>query len=268
MKKNKLKFSKLSGAGNDFLVIDLRPLKKSFSRKKKIEIVKFACERHYGIGADGLIFLEKARQSKNNFKWDFYNRDGSLAEMCLNASRCVVRFELQKRDKVHFESIVGVVSGKPSGKNIEVELPLKKQKIKLLSLKTFDGKGHETDGYAVNSGVPHFVVHKKFSNLDTLKHISSQLRFHKEFKKPGSNVTYWHGKGSSVKAVTFERGVEDFTLACGTGAVAVGMVFEAIYQKNPITVQMPGGKIKVQLNENSATVTGPADLICEGEIYV
>ncbi len=268
MKKNSLEFTKLSGAGNDFIVIDLRSSKKSLSQKKRKEIVRFVCERHYGVGADGLIFLEKAKKSNNDFSWDFYNRDGSHAEMCLNASRCVVRYELQKKKNVKFESIVGIVSGKSQGNDIQVELPIQKQKIKRLSLKTFDGKGHETDGYAVNSGVPHFVVHKKFSNLDSLKHISSQLRFHKEFKKPGSNVTYWDGKGSTIKAVTFERGVEDFTLACGTGAVAVGMVFEAIYQKNPITVQMPGGKIKVQLKESSAIVTGPAELICEGEVYV
>lgn len=268
MKKNSLKFSKLTGAGNDFIVVDLRSSKKIFSQKRRKEIVRFACERHYGVGADGLIFIEKAKNRSNDFSWDFYNRDGSHAEMCLNASRCVVRYELKKKKNIKFESIVGVVLGKQSGKDIQVELPIRKQKIQLLSLKTFDGKSHETEGYAVNSGVPHYVVHKKISNLDSLKHASSQLRFHKIFGKPGSNVTYWNGKGSAVDAVTFERGVEGFTLACGTGAVAVGMVFEAIYQKNPITVKMPGGKIKVQLKEKSAIVTGPAELICEGEIYV
>lgn len=265
-KNNNLKFTKLSGAGNDFIVIDLRNSHRALSRKKRKEIVRQACDRNFGIGADGLIYLEKPKNKKNNFKWDFYNRDGSHAEMCLNASRCVARYELQHNKNVNFESMVGIVFGKNSGKDITVELPIKKQKIKVLTLKTFDGKGHETDGYAVNSGVPHFVVHKNFSNLESLKHISSQLRFHKEFKKPGSNITYWQGKGSSVKAVTFERGVEDFTLACGTGAVAVAMVFDGVYRKNPITVQMPGGKIKVLLKEKSAIVTGPADLICEGEL--
>ncbi|MES2768374.1 MAG: diaminopimelate epimerase [Bdellovibrionota bacterium] len=266
MKKNSLRFTKLSGAGNDFIVVDLRSLKKSFSQKKRKEIVKAACDRHYGVGADGLLFLEKAKNIKNDFRWDFYNRDGSRAEMCLNASRCVVRYELQKKKNVKFESIVGLVTGKASGKDIQVELPIRKQKIKLLNVRTFDGKHHETDGYAVNSGVPHFVVHKKFTNLESLRHISSQLRFHKIFNKPGSNVTYWEGKSSTVKAITFERGVEDFTLACGTGAVAVGMVFEAVYEKTPITVQMPGGKIKVDLKGKSAIVTGSAEIICEGEL--
>ena len=100
MKKNNLKFTKLSGAGNDFIVVDLRSSKKSFSLKKRKEIVRNACDRHFGVGADGLIFLEKAKNKKNDFKWDFYNRDGSHAEMCLNASRCVVRFELTKKSKV------------------------------------------------------------------------------------------------------------------------------------------------------------------------
>lgn len=263
MRKNSLKFTKLTGAGNDFIVIDLRSAKKNISQKKRKEIVRHACNRHYGVGADGLIFLEKSK--KQDFKWDFYNKDGSHAEMCLNASRCVVRFELARKKKVMFESIVGLVYGKASGKDIEVELPIKKQKIQLLTLKT---SLSETDGYAVNSGVPHFVVHKNFSNLDALRKNSSLLRFHKAFKKAGSNVTYWEGKGSSVKAVTFERGVEDFTLACGTGAVAVGMIFEAVYKKNPVTVQMPGGKIKVQLKEKSARIVGPAEIICEGVVYV
>lgn len=263
MKKNNLPFTKLSGAGNDFIVIDLRSNKKSLSPTKRKQIVRANCDRHFGVGADGLIFLEKAKNKANNFKWDFYNKDGSHAEMCLNASRCVVRFELENRGtkNISFESVVGTVHGKKSGKNIEIELPVKKQKIQLITVKV---KSTETDGYAVNSGVPHFVVHKKISTLDSLKEISSQLRFHKIFKKPGSNVTYWDGKGSTVKAITFERGVEDFTLACGTGAVAVGMVFESVYQKNPVTVAMPGGKIKVSLKEKSAIVTGPAEIICEG----
>lgn len=264
-----MKFTKLSGAGNDFIVVDLRSHKNKLSTKQRKTIVRSACDRHFGVGADGLIFLEKAKSNKSDFKWDFYNKDGSHAEMCLNASRCVARYALNKlsgkNKSVTFDTVVGLVTGKESGNEIEVELPIKKQKIKLLTLKT---KLSETDGYAVNSGVPHFVVHKSFFNLHSLKENSSLLRFHKSFGVPGSNVTYWEGKGSSVRAVTFERGVEDFTLACGTGAVAVGMVFESIYQKNPVTVQMPGGKIKVHLKDESAIVKGPAELICEGEFYV
>jgi diaminopimelate epimerase len=265
-KKNSfLQFTKVSGAGNDFIIVDLRSNKKSLSLNQRKKIVRLNCNRHFGVGADGLIFLEKPKNKKNNFKWDFYNRDGSHAEMCLNASRCVSRFELNLKNskKISFESVVGTVDGKKNGANIQVELPIKKQKIQLLSLKI---KNTEVDGYAVNSGVPHFVIHKKISALDPLKEISSNLRFHKVFKKPGSNVTYWDGKGAKVKAVTFERGVEDFTLACGTGAVAVGMVFESVYRKNPVTVEMPGGKIKVLLKEKSAEVTGPAEIICEGTL--
>jgi diaminopimelate epimerase len=264
-KNNTLQFTKLSGAGNDFIVVDLRSNKKRLSSTSRKKLVRANCDRHFGVGADGLIFLEIPKNKKNNFKWDFYNSDGSHAEMCLNASRCVVRYEQEKKKNktVSFESVVGTVAGTKIGSDIQVELPIKKQKIQLLSIKV---KSTEVDGYAVNSGVPHFVIHKKISNLQSLKEVSSELRFHKIFKKPGSNVTYWDGKGSKIKAVTFERGVEDFTLACGTGAVAVGMVFESIYQKTPVTVQMPGGKIKVKLKEKSAIVTGPAEIICEGNL--
>lgn len=266
MKKNNVQFTKISGAGNDFLIVDLRSSRHHLSKKKRKQIVSKACDRHFGVGADGMIFLEKPKNKKNNFKWDFYNKDGSHAEMCLNASRCVVRYEMKKAKSVFFESDVGIVIGKSAGKDVQVELPVKKQKIQLLSVRTSNGKGKfiETDGYFVNSGVPHFVVHKKVTNKDLIKETSSHLRFHSVFKNSGSNITYWNGQGSSVKAVTFERGVEDFTLACGTGAVAVGMVFEAIYKKNPVTVQMPGGKIKVTLKEKSAMIVGPAEIICEG----
>jgi diaminopimelate epimerase len=262
-KNNALQFTKLSGAGNDFIIVDLRSTKKTLSKTARKKLVRLNCDRHFGVGADGLIFLENPKNKKNNFKWDFYNSDGSHAEMCLNASRCAVRFEQEtKHNKiVSFESVVGTVQGKKNGNDIQVELPIKKQKIQLLTVKV---KSTEIDGYAVNSGVPHFVIHKKVSTPSILKEISSQLRFHKVFKSPGSNVTYWDGKGSKIEAITFERGVEDFTLACGTGAVAVGMVFESIYQKTPVTVQMPGGKIKVLVKDKSAVVTGPAEIICEG----
>ncbi len=265
-KNNKIKFSKLEGAGNDFIIVDLRSKQRILKRNRK-NLVRAICDRNFGVGADGLIFLEKTNNRNSHFKWDFYNKDGSHAEMCLNASRCVIRYALNKdkRQEIVFESIVGLVIGKKLGKNIMAELPLKRGKIEILSLKA---KNNTIEGYAVNSGVPHFVVHKDFKNLQALKEVSSNLRFHKHFKKPGSNVTYWNGKGSSVKAVTFERGVEDFTLACGTGAVAVGMVFDDVYKKNPIDVQMPGGKIEVKIKEKSAIINGPAELICEGEFYV
>lgn len=270
MKKNKIAFTKVSGAGNDFLIVDIRSSQKKLSLQKKRSIVRAACNRHFGVGADGMIFLEIPKNKKNNFKWDFYNKDGSHAEMCLNASRCVVRYELQQGKEVSFESVAGTVIGKKSGKDIQVELPIKKQKIQILSVRTSGSKEKqiETDGYFVNSGVPHFVVHKKITNKNLVREISSHLRFHNVFKKPGSNITYWNGKGSTVDAVTFERGVEDFTLACGTGAVAIGMVFDSIYKKNPIIVKMPGGKIKVELKEESALITGPAEIICKGDFYV
>ena len=269
-KTKKVRFTKITGAGNDFLVIDLRDNKNQVPVAKRKALVIAACNRHYGVGADGLIFLEAPKDKKNNFKWDFYNKDGSHAEMCLNASRCVVRYELQNTKTVKFESIVGVVSGEEQGRDIEVNLQVKQQRIKLLSLKS---KNIEFEGYAVNSGVPHFVVHKKIKITEELKEHSSHLRFNDVFGKPGSNVTYWYEKGATnFQAVTFERGVEDFTLACGTGAVAVAMVLDFIYQKNPVNIQMPGGKIKVALGSTiknksrQAKILGPAEIICEGEL--
>lgn len=248
-------------------MVDLRG-GQSVSKNKRKEIVRAMCDRHYGVGADGLIFLEESKLGSVNFKWDFYNKDGSHAEMCLNASRCVVRYALLKdksKKNIIFESAVGLVFGTKLKNDIEVELPIQKKKIEMVSLKT---RLSTTSGYAVNSGVPHFVVNKNFKSLNELRENSSLLRFHSFFKKPGSNVTYWYGKGSKVTAVTFERGVEDFTLACGTGAVAVGIVFDDIYKKNPVTVQMPGGTIKVKIKEKSARISGPAEFICEGEFYV
>lgn len=260
-----LNFVKLSGAGNDFIVIDLRSVKRKLTKLLRKKIVRKVCDRNFGVGADGLIFLEKSKSKQNNFKWDFYNKDGSDAEMCLNASRCVVRYELdiaQKRGLIQFESDVGIVRGKKKGSNIQVELPVRKQQVKPLRVLTKNKK--VTRGYYVNSGVPHFVVFQKLKEVYKMKEISSELRFHKEFKKPGSNITYWEKKGSQINAVTFERGVEDYTLACGTGAVAVGMVFDSIFSKNPVTIQMPGGKIKVEVQRDFTKIEGPAEIICKG----
>ncbi len=262
-----LEFVKLSGAGNDFIVIDLRHSRRKLPKAYRKKLVKKVCHRNFGVGADGLIFLEKPRSKKNNFKWDFYNKDGSDAEMCLNASRCVIRYEFDvvkyNKKQAYFESDVGVVSGSKVGKNIQVELPIKKQKVAPLEVSTKDKKS--VKGYFVNSGVPHFVVFQnKLESVYSIKELSSELRFHKKFKKPGSNITYCEKKGSNIRAVTFERGVEDYTLACGTGAVAVGMVFDSEFSKNPVTIQMPGGKIKVTMKESFAKIEGPSEIICKG----
>lgn len=261
-----LEFAKLSGAGNDFIVIDLQKTKRTISKSSRRKLVKAACDRNFGVGADGLIFLEKPKDKKNHFRWDFYNKDGSDAEMCLNASRCAVRYAIEIlniKTSVRFESQVGVVVGTKKNENILVELPIAKQVVKPLRIQTKNKK--LIKGYFVNSGVPHFVVFQnKIKNALSLKEQSSELRFHKEFKKPGSNITYWEKSGKEILAVTFERGVEDYTLACGTGAVAVGMVFDSIFAKNPVTINMPGGKIKVALKKASAQVEGRADLICKG----
>jgi len=271
MKKNKIAISKYSGAGNDFIIIDLRNQKIGLSRSQRKNLARKLCNRNFGIGADGLIFLEKPKHTKNKFAWDFYNQDGSIAEMCLNASRCVTLFEFHKTKKTHtvsFESAIGVVSGKvvagaSSPALVEVTIPLQQARGKKISLLV---SGHKHIGYLVDSGVPHFVIHKKNFKQTTELLLAAHLRSHAKLKPRGANITYWEKKGKIIRAATFERGVENFTLACGTGAAAIGIMFEDLFDQPQVSVQMPGGKIFVCKKLDHILIKGPAQKIFDGNI--
>ncbi len=269
MKNKLIEFSKMTGSGNDFIIIDA--MTEAVVPKGRAEFAKKICDRHFGAGADGVFFLEKAESAKNHFKWDFYNADGSNAEMCGNGSRCVARFAYDQKiapAQMKFETRAGVVGAKVNGTEVEVEMTKPKIIFKSVDVPTAEGSKVAV-GYW-DTGVPHVVLNNDDWDDGYLNEMGSYLRNYPAFKKTnGANATFFEIVGpSQVLAATFERGVEAVTLACGTGAVAAAAQAVLLGQKPPLKVQMPGGLLSVDFGPDFsfAKLTGPAHYIYTGQL--
>lgn len=246
-----MEFSKLQGSGNDFVLIDNRDGKVyKFIEKKGLRLKDFVvkvCALHTGVGADGLILIEEPEDPSNHFKWQFFNSDGSVAEMCGNGSRCAVRFAYEMGivgEEVRFETLAGVIKAwvLEGGKRVKVQLT-KPHGYREVSLEV-DGK--LIKGSFINTGVPHFVaVVENLKELDVVK-LGRAIRFHKEFEPKGTNVNFIEKLSERAIAIrTYERGVEGETLACGTGATASAIVAytKGLVREKPVEVHTKGGEV-------------------------
>jgi diaminopimelate epimerase len=261
----------MNGAGNDFILIDNRAGDVHLDRNQ----IAHLCDRHRGIGADGILLLERAANDAD-FRMRYFNADGGEAEMCGNGARCFARFAnkaASAQTKISFETPAGVISAElvgdlvtlrmtePTDLRLDVDLPVASEK------KTV---------HFINSGVPHVVI--PVSRIDDVdvRGEGSAVRYHKMFSPKGTNVNFIEKLGPKKVAVrTYERGVEDETLACGTGIVASALIFAATENtKGPITVIARGGdelqvgfeKIGNQFRD--VTLTGPAEFVFEGTVEV
>lgn len=273
-----LKIIKMSGAGNTFLLIDSRKsssrsLPESIKHIAKPDIARRFCDIHFGIGADGFVFLEDSDNKENAFRWDFYNSDGSHAQMCGNAARCVARYYFDfinnSEAKFSFESIAGIIQVELLEKaQVQVRMPAIHIYNMNLELRMPDGSFKFFSH--LNTGVPHLV-----EELESTTHPhkfleqSKYLRSHHGLPNEGANVTYYAVLASDeISAITFERGVEDFTLACGTGAVAAAYAYAFKTGVRWVKVKMPGGTLEVKFFENNEfpIMSGPATYIAEIKI--
>jgi diaminopimelate epimerase len=253
----------MNGAGNDFVLLDAR--EKTFDEKMKAvagvksraEFVQKVCDRHYGIGADGVVFIES--DSQYDFAWDFYNDDGSSAEMCGNAARCAARFAgriLNEKKPLSFRTLAGRVDAVflQSG-NVCVSL-------KMPAL-IDSGAPH-----LINAGVPHIVIETAtLKSSDVLLEEAKKHRYTKRVNSAGVNVTFFsHETADALKTTTFERGVERFTLACGTGAIAAAYSEKLKRGGNQFKIEMPGGVLLVAFGNDPERVDliGPARFVYEG----
>jgi diaminopimelate epimerase len=273
-------FYKYSGAGNTFLISSE---KLDIETSKKKELIKKICSPTDGFMADGVLFLDK---KQDQVVWDFYNSDGSTAEMCGNAARCAFRFSEEHlfphKDKIEFVTLAGIVKGFKKNDLVAIEMtPVKNESGNLLLNEMADQINtaslkeqllNELAGtyfLSIDTGVPHLVFEiKNFNDYKKLKNVCAYLRALKLFPR-GTNVTMISiSNDHTAKAVTFERGVEDFTLACGTGAVAAAKYVELKTKKNSINIQMPGGDLLVDFEslKSSPILIGQAILI--GKIIV
>lgn len=214
---NMIEFYKMSGSGNDFIIIDNRDL--SLSVGDLPTFARRVCERKISVGADGLFLIEPSNSV--DFKWRFFNSDGSVAEMCGNGSRCVARYAYLKGiagKKMSFETIAGIIGAEVEGDVVKVKLtdpsPVKME-IKI------EADGHKYTLDSVDTGVPHAVVFVDDLDHCDVHHQGCQIRRHESFRPKGTNADFAKViNRHKMRVRTYERGVEGETLACGTGMVA------------------------------------------------
>src|SRR5262245_38743068 len=216
-----LDFVKMNGAGNDFILIDNRAGK----IKLTVEQVVRLCHRQRGIGADGLFLLVPNTSGKADWSWEFYNSDGSTAEMCGNGARCFARFvqAVAGAGKVtSFETGAGVVRARFNGERVTVNLTEPKDLRLQQIVPVTAGK---LAVHSINTGVPHAVIFVPDADQAMVQQLGAEVRFHEFFKPKGTNVNFVQVLGPNhIRVRTYERGVDGETLACGTGVSAAALV--------------------------------------------
>jgi diaminopimelate epimerase len=264
-----LRFTKMDGAGNDFILIDNRAGHIDLNRSQIARL----CDRHRGIGADGILLLENPSDHAD-FRMRYFNADGGEAEMCGNGARCFARFAQKMagaKGKISFETPAGVISAELAGDLVTLRMT-EPTDLRLGVLLSF-GLQNRTVHF-INSGVPHVVVPvAQVGDVDVSRE-GSAIRHHEAFSPKGANVNFIEKRGPDKIAVrTYERGVEDETLACGTGVVASALIFAATENvKGPISVLARGGDElrvgfeKIDNQFRNVTLTGPAEFVFEGTI--
>lgn len=257
-----IEVSKLVATGNDFVFIDGLNSNGVPSGIQRDELARRVCDRHNGVGADGLVIVEKGA-SEGSFKWDFYNSDGSFAEMCGNATRCFGRW-LRTRyglSEARLQTAAGEVFVRSEGDQIASELSFVRPTPKEIRF-TLPDHDLERTAVLVNTGVPHVVY--QVAQIDSAyqsKDVISQLRFHPETGARGANVTFLEIQSTGKFAtVSFERGVEGFTLSCGTGVLAAATVGLKVTGGHEAIVSTPGGILRVSYHSDrpGVTLSGPA----------
>ena len=272
-----MKFWKMNGAGNDFIVIDNRD--GAVDAAQWPRIARTLCERHLSVGADGLMVVERPT-SGGDYRMLFFNSDGSVGEMCGNGARCICRYGYENGlagDVQRVETTAGLVTGWRVDERmyrIRLNDPCN---LRLDGKALIDGTAWD---YAYvelgDPGIPHAVVPvKNLRDFDTaiLRELGRRLRYYPEFPK-GANVNFYEIIGPDhIYERTYERGVEDFTYACGTGTGSVVTVLTLLgkVSGHQVRVDMTGGQLMVDVEREGNQVTnlyltGPTNIVCKGEI--
>lgn len=268
-----MKFTKMHGNGNDFVLID------EFNsivvpEIKKSEFARKICNRNFAVGADGVIFVQRSNVVDAKFR--FFNPDGSEAKMCGNGIRCFSRFIVEegyaKMGKIRVETLAGIKElevsfdgkwwikvdmGKPEFEKSKI--PAKKDVWGM----NFEFEGKKYDLYAVNTGVPHVVVFVDDLNFDIIS-LGRKIRYSDIFPE-GTNVNFAKFEDSRFYVRTYERGVENETLSCGTGSVAVVAVAKRLGITDKAEVLTRGGVLKIEIKD-TAFMTGSANRVFDAEL--
>ncbi len=265
-----LQFCKMNGAGNDFVMLDNRD---GSIALQQAQIARL-CDRHRGVGADGLIMVEPARGAAD-WRMRYYNADGGEAEMCGNGARCFTRFVHRlaptDRPEVRFETPAGVISATLRGDLVTLGMSNPTPFNPPVALEV---AGRSLEVCSINTGVPHAVVLVEDLDAVDVAATGRALRHHLHFQPRGTNVNFLQTIGPGRIAIrTYERGVEAETLACGTGVVASALTLHALTgEPSPVAVLVRGGDtLEVGFagspeGFHSVTLTGPADFVFEGSV--
>lgn len=263
-----MKFVKMHGVGNDFVIINMT--------EEKIDIesipalARKLCDRRMGIGADGLMLVDTP-ECGGDFRLRFYNADGSMGEMCGNGARCIARYGYEHGlagETQRIETTAGLVTGQRISETM--------YRVRLNDPSVTD-RHRIAEGYDCfytelgDPGIPHAVVLlQDWDEMpeNELRKLGRALRFSPAFPK-GANVNFVKLTGENkVKAITYERGVEDFTLACGTGSGSIALALTLSGKASgEVKIRMPGGELCVSLDPDGKNIflTGPTCVVYEGE---
>lgn len=265
-----LPFTKMNGAGNDFVVIDNRNLDRSLAKEQIARL----CDRNRGIGADGLLAVEPAENGAD-VRFRYYNADGGEAEMCGNGARCFGRYTARllggDKETLTFETIAGTLTAELIGDQVRIAMSTP------FGLELDAPVPSVAPVHNLNTGVPHAVVFvEDLETLDIVKE-GSAIRYHEHYQPNGTNANFVGILAPDHLAVrTYERGVEDETLACGTGITACALIHHLLTgAPSPLRINVRGGDTLAIGFEpgpdqtfTGVTLTGPADFVFDGEITI
>ncbi len=258
-----IRFYKWQGTGNDFIILDMRDKKIG---EPSSAIIKNICDRHFGVGADGLMILNN--HPVYDFRMQYFNADGIEAEMCGNGARCMIGFAHQLgiiAEETLFIAHDGIHIGRVLGQDI-----YQIQMIDVEEIKKTD------DYYFLNTGVPHVVLFVDDVAKVNVQEKGSHIRYSPDFAPDGTNVNFVHLANDILYMRTYERGVENETLSCGTGAVAsaIAAYLETDQKQTSFICKVPGGELKVKFDHKGSLLfsnillEGPAQQVFNGNITI
>ena len=272
-----MRFWKMNGAGNDFVV--LNNLEEHLPQEVLPQVARVLCERHLSIGADGLMVVDAPTQG-GDYKMLFFNSDGSMGEMCGNGARCICRYGYENglaNEVQTVETTAGIVTGHRVTERLYRVRLNDPTTVKLDYPVEVDGTLYDCAYVELgNPGLPHAVVpYPDLKNADwnQLRELGRKLRWHPSFPK-GANVNFYEITGEdTVYERTFERGVEDFTYACGTGtgSVVTVLTLQGKVSGQKVKVDMTGGQLIIDVERDGSRITdlfltGPTNIVAKGEV--
>ncbi|WP_312699725.1 diaminopimelate epimerase [Sedimentibacter sp.] len=269
-------FYKMQGAGNDFIIIN--NMKLSIPVDKLPSIARKLCQRKMSIGADGFMVVDYP-EGESDFKMRFYNRDGSIGEMCGNGARCISRYAYVSNiagRKMTFETGAGIVESEVMEDRMVKVLLNKPELIKLDDDIEIDGTKYECSYIELgNPGLPHAVVKYDLKHADEnkLRELGKKIRNYEGFPK-GANVNFFEViDENSALLKTYERGVEDFTLACGTGSASAvaALILKGYLKGNRAKIVVDGGELFIEIERTNSDIDklwliGTTNIVAAGEV--